>query len=51
MKIREIYYTGQRNSQGQLTYQKFLEDGTQVFETLEDIYCDPEFEALVDGLC
>ena len=50
MKIREIYYTGQRNSQGQLTYQKFLEDGTQVFETLEDIYCDPEYEALVDGL-
>lgn len=50
MKIKEIYYTGQRNSRGELTYQKFLEDGTQVFKTLEDVLCDPEYEALVDGL-
>lgn len=40
MKVREIYYTGQRNSKGELTYQKFL----------EDIWCDPEFDTLVDGL-
>lgn len=44
------HYTGQQDSTGRLTYTKVNESGEQVFDTLEDIFSDPDFENLVAGL-
>lgn len=49
-KVAYIVYSNKRDSLGNLTYTKKDKNHNDIFENLDDIFNDIDFEKLVNGL-